>query len=90
MDHRQRHRRRVCGVGSVARAAARAVTNANDGPAHDGRPDAGKRLRTHGLIKKIGRTYKYYVTNFGKQVVATALKLRELVIVPQLAAAAAR
>jgi hypothetical protein len=44
-----------------------------------------KRLRTHGLIKKIGHTYKYYVTSFGKQVVATALKLRELVIIPQLA-----
>ena len=44
-----------------------------------------KRLRTHGLIKKIGRTYKYYATAFGKQAVATALKLRELVIIPQLA-----
>jgi hypothetical protein len=44
-----------------------------------------KHLRTHGLIKKIGHTYKYYVTSFGKQVVATALKLRELVIIPQLA-----
>ena len=44
-----------------------------------------KRLRTHGLVKKIGHTYKYYVTSFGKQVVATALKLRELVIIPQLA-----
>ena len=44
-----------------------------------------KRLRTHGLIKKIGHTYKYYVTAFGKEVVTTALKLRELVIIPQLA-----
>ena len=44
-----------------------------------------KRLRTHGLIKKIGHTYKYYVTAFGKQAVTTALKLRELVIIPQLA-----
>jgi hypothetical protein len=44
-----------------------------------------KRLRTHGLVKKVGRTYKYYVTAFGKEVVATALKLRELVIIPQLA-----
>ena len=41
-------------------------------------------LRTHGLLKKIGHTYKYYVTAFGKEVVATALKLRELVIIPQL------
>lgn len=44
-----------------------------------------KRLRTHGLIKKVGRTYKYYLTQFGKDVVATGLKLRELVIIPQLA-----
>jgi hypothetical protein len=26
-----------------------------------------KRLRLHGLIKKVGRTYKYYLTRFGKQ-----------------------
>jgi hypothetical protein len=44
-----------------------------------------KRLRTHGLVKKVGHTYKYYATAFGKEVVATALKLRELVIIPQLA-----
>jgi len=44
-----------------------------------------KRLRLHGLIKKIGRTYKYYLTSFGKQVIATGLKLKHLVIVPQLA-----
>ncbi len=44
-----------------------------------------KRLRTHGLIKKVGRSYKYYLTTFGKDVIATALKLRELVIIPQLA-----
>jgi hypothetical protein len=45
-----------------------------------------KRLRLHGLIKKIGRTYKYYLTRFGKQVIATGMKLRELVVIPQLAA----
>ncbi len=44
-----------------------------------------KRLRIHGLIKKVSRTYKYYLTQFGKDVVATGLKLRELVIIPQLA-----
>ena len=43
-----------------------------------------KRLRLHGLIKKIGRTYKYYLTRFGKQVIATGMKLRELVVIPQL------
>ncbi len=43
-----------------------------------------KRLRTHGLIKKIGRRYKYYLTVTGKTVVAAALKLREMVIIPSL------
>ena len=43
-----------------------------------------KRLRLHGLIKKIGRTYKYYLTALGRRVAATALKLRELHIIPYL------
>jgi len=44
-----------------------------------------KRLRTHGIIKKIGKTYKYYLTKLGKTVVMTALKLRRIVIIPSLA-----
>ena len=44
-----------------------------------------KRLRTHGLIKKIGRRYKYYLTTLGRTVATAALKLRELVIIPALA-----
>ena len=49
-----------------------------------------KRLRVHGLIKKIGRTYKYYVTSFGKQVIALGLKLKQLYIIPELAAVPVR
>jgi hypothetical protein len=44
-----------------------------------------KRLRAHGIIKKVGRRYKYYLTEFGRQVALMALKLREMVIIPQLA-----
>jgi hypothetical protein len=44
-----------------------------------------KRLRLHGLIRKVAHGYKYYLTQFGKRVIATGLKLRELVIIPQLA-----
>jgi hypothetical protein len=44
-----------------------------------------KRLRVHGLIKKIGGRYKYYLTDLGRQVILMALKLRELIIIPQLA-----
>jgi len=43
-----------------------------------------KRLRKHGLIKKIGNTYKYYLTALGRRVTATALKLREMYIIPVL------
>ncbi|MBU2447559.1 MAG: MarR family transcriptional regulator [Bacteroidetes bacterium] len=46
-----------------------------------------KRLRVHGLIKKVGRTYKYYLTEFGRQVVVMALKLREMMVIPELAQA---
>ncbi len=43
-----------------------------------------KRLNVHGLIKKVGKTYKYYVTKLGKEVVLTAQKLCETVVVPAL------
>jgi hypothetical protein len=43
-----------------------------------------KRLRTHGLIKKVGKRYKYYLTALGRTVATAALKLRELVIIPML------
>lgn len=44
-----------------------------------------KRLRVHGLIKRIGKTYKHYLTELGRRVVLTGLKLREMVIIPALA-----
>ncbi len=47
-----------------------------------------KRLRVHGLIKKIGKTYKYYLTSLGKQVITLGLKLKQLHIIPQLSPAA--
>lgn len=46
-----------------------------------------KRLRVHGLIKKIGRTYKYYLTRLGRATVACALRLRQQTVLPALAAA---
>jgi len=48
-----------------------------------------QRLRTHGLIKKIGRTYKYYLTKLGRKVITTALKLRRLYLIPALASTGA-
>ena len=44
-----------------------------------------KRLRVHRLIKKVARRNKYYLTLFGRQVPAMALKLRQLVVIPGLA-----
>lgn len=40
----------------------------------------------HGLIKKASHCYKYYLTLLGKQVVALGRKLKQLVIIPELAA----
>ncbi len=42
------------------------------------------RLRVHGVIKKVGKRYKYYLTEFGRQSVAMALKLREMTVIPAL------
>ena len=44
-----------------------------------------KRLRTHGLIKRVGRTYKYYLTKAGRTVALAGLKLRSLVLISELA-----
>lgn len=43
-----------------------------------------KRLKVFGLIKKAGRTYKYYLTKLGKELVITAEKLKETVLIPAL------
>lgn len=47
-----------------------------------------KRLRTHGLLKKVAGAYKYYLTKLGRNVVVLALKLRRFTIIPELAQAA--
>ena len=39
-------------------------------------------MRVHGLIKSVGKTYKYYLTKLGKEVVLQAIKIKELVLIP--------
>jgi predicted transcriptional regulator len=41
-----------------------------------------KRLRVHGLIKKVASSYKYYLTRLGKETIVMALKIKEMVIIP--------
>jgi len=43
-----------------------------------------KRLRNHGLIKKIGHTFKYYLTQWGRRIITTSLKVREMTLIPLL------
>lgn len=43
-----------------------------------------RRLRKHGIIKKTRHCYKYYLTAFGRHVTVTALKLREMALIPLL------
>jgi hypothetical protein len=45
-----------------------------------------KRLRVHGLVKKVRATYKYYLTSMGRAVVLSALLFRELVAIPLVSA----
>ncbi|MDW7755871.1 MAG: hypothetical protein SCH68_11975, partial [Brevefilum sp.] len=44
-----------------------------------------RRLREHGLVKRVNQRYRYYLTEFGRQITLMALKLREMVIIPSLA-----
>lgn len=46
-----------------------------------------KRLWSHGLIKKIGGTYKYYLTELGRTLITTGLKVKRLVLIPEVARA---
>jgi hypothetical protein len=48
-----------------------------------------KRLWTHDLIKKIGGTYNYYLSELGRTAITMGLKLKELVLIPELARALA-
>ena len=43
-----------------------------------------KRLKVFRLVKKAGKTYKYYLTRLGKELVLTAEKLKETVLIPAL------
>jgi predicted transcriptional regulator len=45
-----------------------------------------KRCWLHGLIRKCGKTYKYYLTKLGKRTIIAALKIHEYVTIPTLAA----
>jgi len=39
-----------------------------------------KRLRVHGLIKRVGRTYKYYVTALGRRTLVAGLLIRNMLL----------
>ena len=43
-----------------------------------------KRLRVHGIIKKIGNSYKYYLPRFGKEIITCSQKVINMVMLPQL------
>jgi hypothetical protein len=43
-----------------------------------------KRLHVHGLIKKVGNAYKYYLTSIGKQVVTAGLSFKNTSLIPAL------
>jgi len=44
-----------------------------------------KRLRTHGLIRKVRNSYRYRLTKLGQQVATAALIVRRLAVIPALA-----
>ena len=44
-----------------------------------------KRLRTHGLIRKVKNLCKYYLTKIGKAVIIAGLAVKQMILVPELA-----
>ena len=40
--------------------------------------------KVFGFIKKVGKTYKYYLTRLGKELVITVEKLKETMLIPAL------
>ena len=47
-----------------------------------------QRLRNHGILRSVPKTYKYYLTDFGKLVITTGAKLKDLFLIPQLSSGA--
>jgi hypothetical protein len=43
-----------------------------------------RRLRKHGLLKKVGHSYRYYLSAIGRRLIIAARKLMEYVIIPNL------
>lgn len=48
-----------------------------------------KRLRIHGLIKKIKNSYRYYLTSLGKSVIIAGLKIKNMVLTTDISRAVA-
>ena len=46
-----------------------------------------KRFRMLGLIKRVGRAYRYYLTKLGSSVLIASLQLKERIILPAMAKA---
>lgn len=44
-----------------------------------------KRLHVHGIIRKVGKTYKYYISKLGKAVITAGMAIRNMSVIPQLA-----
>jgi len=44
-----------------------------------------KRLHLHGIIRKVGKTYKYYLTRLGKAIITAGLTIRNMFVIPHLA-----
>jgi DNA-binding HxlR family transcriptional regulator len=44
-----------------------------------------KRLRLHGILRKVASSYRYLLTPLGKHILTTGLKLRAEFLIPQLA-----
>lgn len=77
----------IAGQNAIRGFRSRDLVNALPNLSTSQRSRLIKRLRTHGIIKKVAFTYKYYLSAFGKRVVAAGLHLKTFILTPQLVAA---
>jgi hypothetical protein len=73
-----------CTVSSTSRASE-TVAFAASSPRRPQVSRILKRLRCHGLAKKVARNYKYHLTTIGRAVASLALQLRIFLVTPALA-----
>jgi hypothetical protein len=70
----------ICGEGNISGITNRLLRRALPWKTSSQISYLLKRCRVFGLVKKCGKTYKYYLTKLGRRIIVAALEIREIVL----------